>query len=123
MEISKTELEVMQVIWKSFPVTADIVIENLNQTHIWHEKTVKTLLNRLIKKQALSYEKKGRQYAYYPLLEKNDYQIKETHSFVRRLFQGQISPLVASFAKHESLSKDDIEELKKLIKSWDEKND
>jgi predicted transcriptional regulator len=121
MEISKTELEVMQVIWQNFPVTADIVVAKLNKTDVWHEKTVKTLLNRLIKKQALSYEKKGRQYAYFPLLAKDDYQIKETHNFVRRLFQGQISPLVASFAKNDTLSKDDIEELKKLIKSWDEK--
>ena len=119
MEISKAELEVMQVIWQNAPATAEMVIAHLNEHETRHEKTVKTLLNRLVKKGALGFEKQGRHYIYSPLLAKEDYQIKETQSFVNRLFQGQISPLVASFAKRENLAKEDIDELKQLIESWD----
>ena len=123
MEISKTELEVMQAIWQGTPVDAETIIQRLNKQKDWHEKTVKTLLNRLVKKQALDFEKVGRQYHYFPLVSKEDYQEREAQSFVSRLFQGRISPLVAGFAKHENLSEEDISELKKLIADWESKDD
>jgi len=123
MDISKTELEVMQVVWDQAPATADGIIQRLNTNKEWHEKTVKTLLNRLTKKGALGFNKVGRVYEYYPLIEKQTYQEKETQSFIQRLFRGRLSPLVAGFAKREDLSKEDIDELKKLIEHWEQKND
>jgi predicted transcriptional regulator len=123
MEISKTELEVMQAIWQEAPVDAETIIQRLNQQKEWHAKTVKTLLNRLVKKHALDFEKVGRLYHYFPLVSKEDYQEREAQSFVYRLFQGRISPLVAGFAKHENLSAEDISALKKLIADWESKDD
>ena len=57
MEISKTKLEVMQAIWQGTPFDAETIIQRLNKQKEWHEKTVKTLLNRLVKKQALDFKK------------------------------------------------------------------
>lgn len=123
MEISKTELDVLKAIWDHSPATAEEIISRLNTSRDWHEKTVKTLLNRLVKKNALGFNKVGRVYEYYALVEKKAYQEKETQSFVHRLFQGRISPLVAGFAKKEDLTKEDIEDLKLLIEDWEKKND
>lgn len=123
MEITKTELDVLKTIWDKSPATAEEIIARLNMSKDWHEKTVKTLLNRLVKKKALGFNKVGRVYEYYALLDKEDYQDKEAQSFVERLFQGRISHLVAGFAKTESLSKEDIEDLKQLINDWEKKND
>ncbi|MFC3094118.1 BlaI/MecI/CopY family transcriptional regulator [Alteromonas sediminis] len=123
MDISKTELDVMQVIWDNAPATAEEIIQRLNKDKEWHEKTVKTLLNRLVKKGALSFNKVGRVYEYYPLVSQQTYQEEETQSFIQRLFRGRLSPLVAGFAKKEELSKEDIAALKKLIEQWEQKND
>lgn len=123
MDISKTELEVLQAIWQGAPVDASTVIARLNEQKPWHEKTVKTLISRLVKKGALGFNQAGRQYQYYPLISEADYQAQATQSFVSRLFNGRISPLVAGFAKQESLTESDIDELKQLISDWEKNND
>lgn len=60
-EISGDELEVVKVLWQQSPMTEKEVVELLADAD-WHEKTVKTLLNRLVAKQAISFAKDGRAY-------------------------------------------------------------
>lgn len=123
LEISKAELAVMNVIWQHFPCTASTIIRHLNSAgQEWHDKTVKTLLTRLVKKKALRFEKAQRHYLYSPLIEQEHYQQQESESFIQRLFGGRVSPLIASFAKQDKLSDKDIQELKQLIDEWETKN-
>lgn len=100
-----------------------MVVDKLNKDAIWHEKTVKTLLGRLVKKNAIKFEKCNRYYVYSPLVERDDYVIKERNNFLQRWYNGKISPLIASFAKSEKLSQSDIDELKKIISDWEKSND
>lgn len=123
VEISKAELEVMNVIWQCAPCTASDIIQKLNDAgQEWHDKTVKTLLTRLVKKQAISYEKEQRQYRYFPLIEQASYQQQESESFIQRLFGGRVSPLIAGFAKQNKLTEDDITELKQLVADLEVQN-
>ncbi len=122
-EISKTEYEVLAALWQQYPANAMQIIEQLNKEKQWHEKTVKTLLGRMVKKGAISYEKQGRTYLYSPILELENYAVTESKSLIERLFSGRIAPLVAGFAKSEQLSKQDINELKAFISDWEKKND
>lgn len=124
-EISQAELEVLKVLWNRSPQSANEVVAALADASQWHEKTVKTLLNRLITKEAVGYEKDGRAYLYYPLVQQADYQQKESLSFIQRVLSGRISPLVAGFARQQKLNADDVAELKQLIAEWEQeqKND
>lgn len=122
-DISNAELEVMTVLWKESPLSAQQIVEHLQQDKQWHEKTVKTLLNRLVKKQAISFEKQQRRYLYYPLIEQENYQQQASQSLIQRLFSGHLSPLIAGFAKNNRLQKEDIESLKKLINDWEKDHD
>ncbi|MGB1199373.1 MAG: BlaI/MecI/CopY family transcriptional regulator [Thalassotalea sp.] len=122
-DISKAEFEVLEVLWQHHPASANEIIERLNQQKEWHEKTVKTLLSRLVKKQAIAYEKEQRRYLYSPLIERESYMAKESKSLIERMFSGRVSPLVAGFAKHNQLNKDDISELKSIISQWEQEND
>ncbi|GIU18540.1 BlaI family transcriptional regulator [Shewanella colwelliana] len=119
-EISNAELAVLNVLWKTSPIGATEVIAELAHRQQMHEKTVKTLLNRLVKKSAIGFEKQGRAYLYYPLIAQSDYQLKESQSFIERVFAGKVAPLVAGFAKENKLSAEDIAELKALIDNWEE---
>ncbi len=124
MDISKTEFQVLDVIWQQAPCSANDIVIELNKSQQWHEKTVKTLISRLLKKQAISFVREGREYIYSPCFSKQEYQQQESKSFIHRLFKGKVSPLVASFAENDALSEHDIEELKQLIAKWeDKKND
>ena len=122
MDISNAEFEVLETLWQHYPASAHEIIERLNQKKQWHEKTVKTLITRLVKKEAISFEKQQRHYLYSPLLERENYTIKESKNLIEKLFSGRISPLVAGFAKHSTLQKDDINELKAVIARWEQEN-
>lgn len=120
IEISNAELCVMQVLWQKQPLSANDVVIALDNEKDWHEKTVKTLLNRLVSKGALGFEKDGRAYLYYPLIAEQDYQLEQGRSFVERIFSGRIAPLVAGFASQNKLSADDVAQLKQLIAEWEQ---
>ena len=122
-DISNAEFDVLDALWEGSPATSSEVIARLNSRKSWHDKTVKTLLGRLVKKGVLGFEKQQRQYLYYPLIAREDYTKKETTNFVSRLFKGKIAPMVAGFANNNSLSKQDVDELKALIQKWEEDND
>lgn len=121
LDISNAELAVMQVIWQRSPCTAAEIVQQLQQQKDWHEKTVKTLLNRLVSKGALAYETQGRAYLYSPLIAKQDYQQQASGNFVQKLFAGRIAPLVASFACKHELSPTDLAELKQLVATLEQK--
>lgn len=123
IEISNAELAVMQVLWQRQPLSANDVVAALGDDKDWHEKTVKTLLNRLVSKGALGFDKDGRAYLYFPLIAEQDYQLEQSRSFVERIFSGRIAPLVAGFASQNKLSADDVAQLKQLIAEWEQKHD
>ncbi len=120
MQISEAESAVMEVLWRaSSPMTSEEVVAALTATHDWQEPTIKTLLNRLLNKGAISAEREGRRYRYLPVLKREDWLSDESGSLLDRLFGGRIAPLVAHFSEQRKLSKKDIAELRKLIKELD----
>lgn len=123
LDISKSELAVLNAIWMGHPCAASDIVERLNQHKQWHEKTVKTLLGRLVKKGAVDFHKENRRYLYFPLVERETLQQKESHKLLDRLFDGKVSPLVAAFASQRSLDHNDISELKEIIAQWEQEND
>lgn len=122
-DISKAEYDVLDALWEGYPATSKEIVERLNKKKNWHDKTVKTLLGRLVKKQVVQFDKNKRQYLYSPLIARDEYTQKETNNFVSKLFKGKIAPMVAGFANHNALSKQDIDELKELIEKWEQKDD
>lgn len=121
--ISKTEIFVMEAIWQGEPCSAEQVIERLNRSGEWHEKTTKTLLYRLLKKGAIEHQKKGRQYWYSACIQKEEFRKQQSNSFVGEVFNGKVSHLVAAFAQENSLSQSDVSELKAIIDQWEQDND
>jgi BlaI family transcriptional regulator, penicillinase repressor len=116
MAISDAESVVMEVLWREHPLSADEVVSVLAETTDWQEPTVKTLLNRLLKKSAISAARDGRRYLYRPLLKREDYIHAESKSLLDRLFDGRVAPLVAHFSERRKLTRKDLDELKLLIK-------
>ena len=115
MQISDSEKHIMDILWKMSPLSAKSIIENLNSDLRWQDKTVKTLVNRLLKKEVISFKKKGREYLYFPLVSEESYIESESKSFLSKVFNGKVSSLVAAFAKHDGLTKKDRLELKALL--------
>ena len=114
--ISDAESQVMEVLWQArAALPAEDVVAALAVAQDWQEATVKTLLNRLLKKGAVSARKDGRRYLYSPVLARDQWVTTESTSLVERMFGGRIAPLVAHFGKQQKLSKQDLDELTRLI--------
>ena len=105
----------MEVLWRKHPRSAEEIVAELHDEQPWQEATIKTLLNRLLKKRAIAAKKNGRHYLYSPLIERTSYLFVQSSGLIDRLFNGRVAPLVAHFSEHRKLSKKDVEELKRLI--------
>ena len=115
-DISEAEWQVMKACWAGSPVTAQAIIDRLGAQADWHPKTVKTLLNRLVKKRALGFKKEGRAYLYHPLVAEKDCVTAESKSFLDRVFGGSLQPMLAHFVENKNLSPKEITGLKRLLK-------
>ena len=118
--ISDAESTVMEVLWQQSPLTAEQVVSALAEQQDWREATIKTLLNRLLKKGAVIAEAEGRRYHYSPAVAREDYVSAQSESLIERLFNGRVAPLVAHFSEQQKLSKADIAELRALLKELDD---
>lgn len=114
-KISEAEWRLMKILWKKAPITANHLVETLSGEVMWNHRTIKTLLNRLVKKKALGFEKVGRTYNYYPVVAEADCVRSERKSFLNRVYGGSLSPMLAAFLKDTKLSPKEIEELKQIL--------
>jgi predicted transcriptional regulator len=113
--ISEAESRVMEVLWKQAPQGTENHATALHGNTGWHENTVRTLLNRLIRKGAVRAEREGRRYLYSPVLKREQWQSHESRSLLDRVFGGKVAPLLVHFSRNERLSAKDVAELRKLV--------
>jgi predicted transcriptional regulator len=113
--ISAAESAVMEVLWRKFPLATEDIVAALAERQDWQEATIKTLLNRLLRKGAISATPEGRRYLYSPEITRDDWVSSESEGLLARLFDGRVTPLVAHFSKHRKLTKRDLTELRRLV--------
>lgn len=119
MRVSGAESVIMEALWKRHPLSAEDIVSDVAKEQGWTDATVKTLINRLLTKDAISAERDGRRYLYSPKIARADYVSEESRNLIDRLFDGRLSSLVTHFSEREQLSADDIAELKRLIGELD----
>ena len=117
MNISSSEINLLEVLWQEHPLTVGQVIERAQRVSDWHGNTIKTMLTRLIEKKAIERYKDGRRFFYIPVVTREEIVTKESEGFLKQFFGGQMAPLVAHFAKKKKLSKKDVAEIEKILKS------
>jgi BlaI family penicillinase repressor len=112
--ISDAEWEIMRVVWAKGAVTAQEIVGQLADRK-WSPGTVKTLLNRLLTKGALTHETRGKAYVYRPAVRMQDCVRHESQSFLDRVFGGATAPLLVHFVKRSRLTRAEIDELKRIL--------
>ena len=65
ISISESEWQVMQAVWSGPPKTLPEILSSLQATG-WSKTTIQTYLARLVKKGALTTQRQGKGYLYYP---------------------------------------------------------
>ena len=117
MRLSDAELCVMEALWSAGgPLTATEIAGRVPDDRGWSFATVKSLLSRLLAKQAVQPAKDGRRFLYSPAIEREPYVAAESRRFMGRLFGGKLSPLFARLAEDEALDDDDLAEIEAMLK-------
>lgn len=114
-KITDAEWQVMKVLWRKSPLTTGEIVDALKPSMAWSPKTIHTLISRLVDKNAVQANKETSHYQYSPLVSEEECSIEETKSLLEKVYDGSLHMLVANFIKEEKLSKEEIEELKKLL--------
>ena len=114
--ITDSEYQIMRILWKSErKMTVADVVKELDGND-WTASTVSTFLQRLLKKEVIACDKKGKTNLYYPLLEQNEYDLSETESFLSKIYKGSVKNMVAALYENKKLSNEEMADLKKMFK-------
>jgi predicted transcriptional regulator len=111
----------MDLLWRNAPQGSEELVAALQPDTGWHENTVRTLLNRLVRKGAVRAEREGRRYLYSPVLTREQWQTQESRNLLDRVFGGRVAPLLVHFSRNEKLSARDVAELRKLVDRLEKK--
>ncbi|MDB1969071.1 BlaI/MecI/CopY family transcriptional regulator [Clostridium tertium] len=114
-KISDAEWEVMKIIWALGEATSSEIIEELKGKQPWKSTTVKSLISRLLNKDAISFEKLGKEYFYFPLVSEEECIKEESNSFIKKVFNGSLNEMILNFVKSDNLTKEDINDLRSLL--------
>ncbi len=113
--ITDSEYSIMKILWQSEkPLTVSEVVNRLDGND-WTASTVSTFLQRLLRKDVVGCDKKGKTNLYYPQLKQTEYDISETESFLSKIYKGSVKNMVAALYENKKLSQEDVSDLKKMF--------
>ena len=114
--ISDSELEVMKVLWQNDrALSVTDIREALQKSRGWEATTIKTLVSRLVNKGAIKQEKRNVFY-YSPLISEREYNGWATRDLIEKLYKGSARDMIAALVDSESLTRDDIAELREMFR-------
>lgn len=113
--ISPAEWRVMRVVWTLGRADAKTVGASLGETPHWAPATVKTLLNRLVKKGFLATEQVGRRFIYSATVEEQAMMTNELTSLMDAMCAHKVGGAITDALSNLTLSQADLKELAALI--------
>ncbi len=113
--VSAAEWEIMRVVWANEAVTSRKVIDTLEDKMEWKESTIKTLIGRLVEKDALQTVKEGRKYIYTALISEEDTVKSYSEDILSRVCNKDNGKVVRNLIEDATLSQEDIAELMDLL--------
>ncbi len=114
--LTKSEEQVMQVLWKLQKGFLKEIIEATPEPKP-HQNTIATILKILVEKKFVDYSVHGRNNLYQPLISQADYGKKSVNQLIKGYFDGSPARLVSQFISDEKLSEAELEQLLLQIQS------
>ena len=114
MQLSKTEEQVMQYLWKLEKAFMKDILDAYPEPKP-ATTTIATLLKRMTDKGFVDYKIYGKAREYYPLVKKTDYFSKHVNGLIKNFFNNSASQFASFFTSETNLSTVELEELKKIV--------
>ncbi len=121
IRVTPGEWALMEALWQG-PKTLMELVHALGESEGWSKSTVTTMIRRMTDKGLISFESDGKTKTFMPAVSREDVVAEETHSLLKRAYNGSIGLLVNAMVQRNSLSQADIDELYAILqKAKDER--
>lgn len=115
VNLSDGEWKIMNVLWEQESATITELTAILQKDTGWDKHIIITMLNRMVKKGAVAFRINGRAKQFYPLLLRSEVSIREAKGFLNKVYKGSIGMMVNAMVTDKALTKEDIEELYRIL--------
>jgi predicted transcriptional regulator len=116
-ELFESEWAILQVVWEREPCAAPTVQEALQKSKGWAYTTVKTMMDRMVRKGLLTTERIRNLYLYRSAVTRAQAQRNELLRAAQRAFDGALTPMMQFLIESEKLSEEDYRHLEHLIQN------
>lgn len=120
MKLTKTEEQLMQLLWKKEKAFMKDLLDLFDEPKP-AATTVATLLKRMTDKGFVAYNEMGNSREYYPLVKKTDYFSGQVNGMIKSFFNDSAAQFASFFTKETNLSEAELKELRKIIDEQIEK--
>jgi BlaI family penicillinase repressor len=114
-ELAEAEWNIMKVVWKKEPCAAGTVQDALQETKGWAYSTVKTTMDRMVKKGLLKIKRIRNLQLFSSCISEKEAKQGEIMRTIRRAFDGALTPMMQFMLQNEKLSTKELKELRKAI--------
>lgn len=115
--LPEAEFEIMKIVWASDPpITTSLVMRQLGDEKTWKIQTVVSLMQRLVDRGFLRSDKQGKERAYYPIIDRDDYLRFETEYFMRQYHKNSFLNLVNTLYEYEDIPDEEFDALLQWLK-------
>jgi BlaI family transcriptional regulator, penicillinase repressor len=122
MKLSQNEWKIMNALWKRSPATAREIIDQIPGNVDWAYTTVKTMLSRLVAKEAVSEHKRGNASFYEPLIARDNAHKNVFVDLFDKVLEGTVEPLMHYLIEEKKISKKERQELIRMLKEKDKED-
>lgn len=116
IKLTDTEWKIMELLWDKGPMPTMELIRELKDSMGWAKSTAMTFLGRMTSKGSITYSLDGKSRKYFANISRDEAELEETRSFLSKIYGGNVGLMINSMLKQEALTKEDIEEIERIIK-------
>jgi BlaI family penicillinase repressor len=115
IQLGRMQFRIMQVLWDRRRASAREITEALNDSEPVAHSTVQTLLRQLEAKGAVGHDADSRTFVFFSRLKEDKVKKTAARELLERVFGGNVGSLVAHLLKNEPVSRDELNEVRRLI--------
>jgi BlaI family penicillinase repressor len=113
---SENEWAILEKVWDLEPCTAPAIQEALEDEKGWAYTTVKTMMDRMVKKELLEAEKIRTLYFYRAAVTRIQASKSEISKTLSRVFDGALTPMMQFLITNEEISDAELNDIERMIR-------
>ena len=116
VELTEAEWAIMRAVWNHEPCAAGTVQEALAASRGWAYSTVKTTMDRMVRKGLLRIQRIRNLQLFSTTVDEVEAKRGEFYRMLKRAFDGALAPMMQFLVEHEGLSAEEARQLREIVR-------